>query len=1340
MASLHEYLLGKQLEGYKMKFEEINNTLVKFGDDLEGTGLNSAAFKEFLVLAGTLGLGVDSASNITAELHGASVSNEKLMETLRECWDISERKFLFNKCAAVRKAAEKKAKEDEAENEKDILEAWRKAEWANIEQTVSSLMSTISSLYKSGVESMAQPGILLNNGEDSSPLVVVKYNEAVEGKPDFCGIENKVDSGLMTDLMIMETLATALPNLTAMQGIDPTTGFPTLAALHSNEGVMFKAHLMFQSVSIPFSGADNNKNSIKKWIRDTKGISGEQWINDENRRNKKRINRYEDAKDWYKWVLENTLYRYFIEAGLKPDVYNASAIKTVRLICDTFAKKFRNVVVVAERESRGKTLQSTELRVCTDTEYDTVLLADRIASALNTGNAKDITAAPRATENQVTAIRIVYDKKAANSAVVFASQIAQGLIDGGNTPKWNKVLLGRKQNGEFLFWEDFMYGKEAADRAYAIYAGSGAGKGIMTLTLMAAAISDNRQLFYTDGKPDSGASIGALAWRDGKEMYMFDGQAQGGAAFPGYLEANAVTNGVRDPQETLSYVSAIPKGLFSNEAQVREFLGVCRYLRSLDLCAKVLIARDNGTLPMKPNPEDDFQIWVFDEMTSMSGHEKNVRKAFASYIKNKGYKFASVKKDDSGQEVLIGIKGGKEYNEVVDSNSDKYDACVAYIADWLNWVAPISSTFANPISVITLRNAQANIFFIFQNAEWISNEKDGSLTTIAAIVQALKCRKFIGANGLAKACGHYGDGNTMRTEWASTIAGGGGWWAVSKSSDIRQEGTEITIFKPYSIWGFRKPGAVGNDENYLDYYCNLILGDRVSASDVLQSAWDYAEQAVLTLSNEDNRIFNPATSLKDYMYNVKRFSPMGEEYDPSNISNTGEVNNEFSDYSAGFNQNILNPLSGHSEEEQTYSGAETSSGNRDDDIFDMMDNTELSMAPDDEEDDAGVEVSFYDTEGTEYAEYRPGNTSTDYADEDEFSFEDFGDEAEGVENTPLGTTEDYDYDEAEEFSVDDDDLDVPVTPLTGAGAAGDVESHYSSGDYAPTSKRSKEACWSEDGKGAPRIDIEKVGRGTKVQALNTDKNNGNCIKCYGRSYSDSEMYAICNGSDKKYAKFLSKTWTGLLYDIADAVNGRMNVRTLAITQNAIFVGNKIIQHPMFKSSYICLADMVEFSEMLVWFSNLNVLILDTTMWEVLENQITPLITENDVADGVNDGIDYILRHCGKLNTVKVKKDGAKEFIVEKKKADLTDKARKEHIAVVRERAYMKQKQEVESMMAQARKQKGYKQKVKPAKNVRKTKSSAKQLAKGVGGFAWKATKGIGKAGWSLMKGIWKLAG
>ncbi len=812
---------------------------------------------------------------------------------------------------AAEKAARDAAKADDTDNEKELLDAWRQADWVNIDPTVSSLLRTLGTLYRSGIESMAQAGILMNNGPERSPLICVKCNQTAEGTLDG-GIENKIDSGFRTDLKIISTITTALPNMAAMQGIDNKTGFPTLAALYTNEGVMYFAHLMFQSVNIPLSGLDHNKNSIKRWIKDTKGMSGEEWIKTENRSNRTRINKYSDAEAWYKWVIENTLFRYFIEAGLKPTEPTATAVDTIDKICETFARKLKNVIVVAERQSKGKLLQSTELRIATDQIYDPVQLAANIARDLNTGNAKDITAAPRATINQVTAIRIVYDQAAANAATVFASEIAQSLINGGNVPQWNKVLLGRTPNGEFLFWEDFMYGKQAADRAYAIYAGSGAGKGIMTLTLMAAAISDRKQLFYTDGKPDSGASIGALAWKDGKEMYMFDGQSQGGDAFPGYLEANPVTNGMRDPQETLRYTAAIPKGLFTSDAEVREFLGVCRYLRSMTLCADILTARGGkGLLKNSPVPEEDFQIWVFDEMTSMSGHERSIRQKFANYVASKGFKFGVTKKDNSGQACLVGFKPGKDYADATTPGSEKYDAGVAYIADWLNWLIPLRQKFAD-LSVIGLRNAQANIFFIFQNAEWLSNERDGAITTIAAVVQMLQCRKFVGANGLAKACGHYGDGNTMRTEWASQISSGG-WWAVSNASDIRQEGTKMTIFKPYSIWGFRKPGNVGHDERYLDYYCNLILNGRVSASEVLQSAWDFAENAIQELAA--SKVINPTASLKDYIYNVEKFSLDGEVYDPSTLTNEEEQSADFSDPADMFNRNLfkdtaapINPL------------------------------------------------------------------------------------------------------------------------------------------------------------------------------------------------------------------------------------------------------------------------------------------------------------------------------------------------------------------------------------------------------------------------------------------------
>lgn len=1111
---------------------------------------------------------------------------------------------------AAEKAEKDAAKEDDSDNEKELLERWRQAEWVNIDPTVSSLLKTLGTLYRSGIESMAQAGILMNNGPDKSPLICVKCNQTAEGELDG-GISNKIDSGFRTDLKLISTIVSTLPHMTAMQGIDPATGFPTLAALSASEGVMYMAHLMFQSVNIPLSGVGHNKNSIKRWIKDTKGMSGDEWIKAENRSNRTRINKYSDAEAWYKWVIENTLFRYFIEAGLKYDEPTATAVDTIDRICETFARKLKNVVVVAERQSKGKLLQSTELRIATDQTYDPVQLAANIARDLNTGNAKDITAAARNTVNQVTAIRIVYDQAAVNAATVFASEIAQSLIDGGNTPQWNKVLLGRTPNGEFLFWEDFMYGKQAADRAYAIYAGSGAGKGIMTLTLMAAAISDRKQLFYTDGKPDSGASIGALAWKDGKEMYMFDGQSQGGDAFPGFLEANPVTNGMRDPQETLKYTAAIPKGIFTSDAEVREFLGVCRYLRSMTLCADILTARGGkGMLKNSPIPEEDFQIWVFDEMTSMSGHERSIRQKFADYVAGKGYKFAVTKKDNNGQACLVGFKPGKDYVEAITPGSDTYDAGVAYIADWLNWLVPLRKKFAD-LSVIGLRNAQANIFFIFQNAEWLSNERDGAITTIAAVVQMLQCRKFVGANGLAKACGHYGDGNTMRTEWASQISSGG-WWAVSNASDIRQEGTKMTIFKPYSIWGFRKPGDTGHDERYLDYYCNLILNGRVSASEVLQSAWDFAENALQELAAA--KVINPTASLKDYIYNVEKFSLDGEVYDPATLTNGDEQTEEFDNPIDMFNKNLFEDMNSNpdsvegSEDEKDYtedyaseeeSTAETPS-------FDF----ERKNDGLDEAREAQARARYEQQKELERLRELAGNSTTAAAKSEELA-----DKLKNISSLSGDAYEQAIKEMSEQILAGDWTIhkNMPQVSFEEAEKAGTVTAH----DTSEIFKRGKN--------GERLFDSSEVPADNK--RVLTD---GNYVNFPHPVLANS----FFEGNNvRKMEKGKTNAWKDFVKRLIVNMAGRNSITTLTVTENEIIVNGKLVEHGFLENTYIhSLSQIADLRYLLEQLTNLAVLSLTQDMLNTLFIQTEDQYENSESKKTDRTFEEYIfLSLCPKLN-------------------------------------------------------------------------------------------------------------
>lgn len=786
------------------------------------------------------------------------------------------------------KKKEELSEDEEFKNDKELIDAWRKIGWVNglMSPAVTSILESLTTLYKSGFDGLPNAGIFLYNGEKGAPLVAVKCSQETDGTTKVSEWNDK-DSGYAMDLKLVRTLNQYLPSLTPIEDVDVTTGFPTYETLKNAQGILKQAHLMFQTANVKYSGntfgtGKRNKNSIRRWIRETKNTTPIDWLKSEANANTIRLTHWSEVKNWYKWVLENTLYRYFDEVGQKPATADPDIIGQV---IDLFALKLKNVVTIAERVSKKDTLQTTEIRIFSDTQYNLKELADAIAKALNTGNSTNTLTEFREDGDQINAIRITYNKSDKNNDTLFAYEMAESIRSSGNVPSWGHVLLGRNPNGSFFFWDKFMTGQMGCDRVYAIYAGSGAGKGNMTLTLCAAALADNRQLFYIDGKPDSGGAIANLAWSRGKEMFMFDGQPTGaGESFSGLIENHTACCKVRQPDESLAYSKDLPSGkLFNSEEITLEFLGVCRYLKCIALCLDILTHR------AKNNPafeKDNFQIWVIDEMTSMSAHERAIRIAFARYLLSNGFdKIARTIDDKSKTPVLVGFKFGKDLNEALEKDEN-----VKFIYNWLNWVKSLQNKILN-LSKIGLRMANANIIFIFQEASWLSDDEDGKFTILAQLVKVLQCRKIIGKNGLQNECSTFGTGFTKATEWAQTIQKKPGWWAISDASDISRQGATATIFQPYSIWGYPKEkGDIGDTHNFLSYYMNELVGNPDAIANTLQSAYDYAEKAVLTLS--ENKLISPVKSLKEYVYGVSNFEVPDTNFDPALLSSGDDVEKE----------------------------------------------------------------------------------------------------------------------------------------------------------------------------------------------------------------------------------------------------------------------------------------------------------------------------------------------------------------------------------------------------------------------------------------------------------------
>lgn len=771
---------------------------------------------------------------------------------------------------------------DDTESKKAARENVQKLYEAQINQVADTLVKILSALYKNGFDAMPQEGLYINNNGNSPLIKLDKSNN----------IRTESDCGSIYDFRVMKAIMGLYTQLGMYYPLNKNEkgsfeAVPSFKYLAEKSAVCHMLHLQFQSANIDYC---TGKNSIHTWITETQlkdsgCANAEEWIKTKNHGSRRLTSFKKMVQPWYRWCIKNLIVDSLVEFN----VTSLEDFEKATGVIETINRALRNVVVVQERNINKKknTAEKTDIKISTSTGLDTQAIIDALESTLNIAGNSSIKVKELAHENfemyGVLTLSIEYDADAANASDLFAYEIVDKLIESGNTPSWSNALLGKKEDGTYFFWDNFMGSAEPFRRNYTIYAGSRSGKGVMTSTLIASALCDRKHVFYTDGKPENGACLGEIAWKEGKEAYVFDGQAMGKRPFGGYMET--YTNGMRQPDEIASYIEKCPRKLFENRSYFtsegqKKFLGVMRYLKSLQLCATIVAKRAGGDLPA-----DDWQIWVFDEMTDMSNNEMFVREQFARYARqHTGAKELSP--DDAG---YYKIDLSKAKKEQMDPSSDKYDEGLDYIQKWVKWTSSIRHLTSN-MSTISMGKANMNIIFIFQEATWIQEHK--KITTIGKVVAALKSTKIVGRNALANACGEYGDANTQKAAWYSKVNSGGGWWAISNSADLRN--SSVTTFKPYKVWTTplipgtddRDPNGDFDNPKYLAGYIGKLLGSiGVSAADLLQESFDYANQAVQTIGY--------ASSLKEYIYDCTNFAVNMEDNSYDNLHS--ELNGENSD-------------------------------------------------------------------------------------------------------------------------------------------------------------------------------------------------------------------------------------------------------------------------------------------------------------------------------------------------------------------------------------------------------------------------------------------------------------
>lgn len=205
-------------------------------------------------------------------------------------------------------------------------------------------------------------------------------------------------------------------------------------------------------------------------------------------------------------------------------------------------------------------------------------------------------------------VRFVGDAKVANGTPLFAYKALEAQVRGGAGGKFdlNNMIIGMDINGNVVRASkggDLNF----KNTTHYILAGTRAGKGVMTLNLLAATLSSNTALMYVDNKPDmlsmlraiepnmfgvNGSNLQAYSPKDGSNL--FDNS--------GYLEK--AVNPSHIPDFIDSYIE--------NPGKTWKSLGVLFYLRSMMFISTILALRCDVS-ELKPMLGGDGLTIVYDE-------------------------------------------------------------------------------------------------------------------------------------------------------------------------------------------------------------------------------------------------------------------------------------------------------------------------------------------------------------------------------------------------------------------------------------------------------------------------------------------------------------------------------------------------------------------------------------------------------------------------------------------------------------------------------------------------------------------------------------------------------
>lgn len=269
-------------------------------------------------------------------------------------------------------------------------------------------------------------------------------------------------------------------------------------------------------------------------------------------------------------------------------------------------------------------------------------------------------------------ITIVFDMDNFSKYPLFAFQALDVLNKEGIKPSWSNVILGKDMS-------DDVYSHDFTDDHFAtnIIAGSGSGKGVMTLNILSSALSDGIPVFYSDCKPDMAETIHKLGGNT--KTYAYD------AIIPKW----------GSPYET-AWDSTVPSYVKNCLGSGFTCYGAISYVKSVQL--NLLIAHLRNPVVMSKyglSKEDlggDRCLFIWDEFLAVNGYLETVIETFENDL------------------------------SMLESKEKKESDLYIYYKKLKMWIQKVTNSLSN-FYVADGRVADVNLVTIFQEVNGASVDK-----------------------------------------------------------------------------------------------------------------------------------------------------------------------------------------------------------------------------------------------------------------------------------------------------------------------------------------------------------------------------------------------------------------------------------------------------------------------------------------------------------------------------------------------------------------------------------------------------------------------------------------